>query len=375
MRILLPVFFGYALFLAAACTPAEKEKGTEPETLKYAKGFSILKENGFIRLTVRYPYPGATTGYEYWLAPKDAAIPALPPHATRIETPVKKIVCTSTTHIPLLDYLGETEALVGFPSTRYVSSEKMRARIDAGHVVDLGTDKDLSTEQLFLLQPGLVMAYTLTGDLGQLRKIQQAGIPVAINAEYLEPHPLGRAEWIKFAALFFEKEKAADSIFAAIEREYLTTAALAAGTGRQPTVITGILYGDTWFMPGGQNHAAQLMKDAGLHYLWRDDSSNDFLKLGFELVFTKAAAADLWIGVGAYTTTAELLAAEPRYALFAPVKNKQVYTSNARQGAMGGSEILELGYLRPDLILNDLVAIGHPTLLPGHRLFFHAPLR
>ena len=39
-------------------------------------------------------------------------------------------------------------------------------------------------------------------------------------------------------------------------------------------------------------------------------------------------------------------------------------------GAKGGSEYLELGYLRPDLVLKDLVKIGHEDLLPAHELYF-----
>jgi iron complex transport system substrate-binding protein len=33
-----------------------------------------------------------------------------------------------------------------------------------------------------------------------------------------------------------------------------------------------------------------------------------------------------------------------------------------------------LGYLRPDLILKDLVKIAHPELLPDYELFFHKRL-
>jgi len=142
----------------------------------------------------------------------------------------------------------------------------------------------------------------------------------------------------------------------------------------RPTVLSGIMYGDAWFMPGGSNYAAQLLRDAGLQYLWYDNPSRDFLELSFEAVYARAAKADLWIGVGAFTTRQELLAAEPRYLLFAPVGNNSVYTYNARRGATGGSEFLELGYLRPDLILKDLVKIGHPELLPDYDLFFHARL-
>ena len=288
--------------------------------------------------------------------------------------PVKNIVCTSTTHIPLLDYINETDKLIGFPTTDYISSIKMRQRVDASLIKDLGIDKGMNLEALYSLKPSLVMGYTMGKDLGQLKKIQELKIPVVINAEYLEKHPLGRAEWIKFMALFFGKEKEADSVFNSIEKEYLSTEAIAKEVKIRPTVLSGILYGDAWFMPGGQNYAARLLYDAGCNYLWASDSTSGFLQVGFETVFTKAKQADLWIGVGSFKNLNEIKASEERYSLFKPFREKQVFTYNAREGAKGGSEFLELGYLRPDLILKDLVKIAHPDLLPDYKLYFHKRL-
>ena len=218
------------------------------------------------------------------------------------------------------------------------------------------------------------MSYTMTRDLGQLRKISELGIPVVINAEYLEEHPLGRAEWIKFMALFYNKQALADSVFNVIEAEYLATQKLAETVAHKPTVMSGIVYGDAWFMPAGKNYAARLLKDAGTHYLWSDTESTGFLELSFEAVYQKAKEADLWIGVGSFQTIDEIRNAESRYGLFKPIKEQQVYSFNARKGAKGGSEFLELGYLRPDLILKDLVKIAHPQLLPEYELFFHRKL-
>jgi iron complex transport system substrate-binding protein len=347
---------------------------TDSVTLKYASGFSIKVVDDIKYITVMYPYPGATEGYEYMLVPEGREIPSHNSKVQVIRTPIKKIICTSTTHIPLLDYLGETQALIGFPTTDYISSEAMRIRIDAGEVTELGVDKGMNLEVLYALNPDLVMGYTMSKDLGQLKKINEMGTPVVVNAEYLEKHPLGRAEWVKFMALFFNKEKEADSIFNKIEEDYLTTTALAATTKQNPSVVSGIVYGDVWFMPGGKNYAARLLKDAGLNYLWSHDESNGFLELSFESVYLKAKNADLWIGVGSYNSLNEMKNAESRYALFDAFTNKKIYTYNKLKGSKGGSEFLELGYLRPDLILKDLVKIGHPHLLPDHELYFHGKL-
>jgi iron complex transport system substrate-binding protein len=360
-----------------ACTTKKilNESHVHSVQIKYARGFSVQQlNNGNKLVEVGYPYQGAKTGYKYLLVQKGNEIPKHESDVEVITIPVESIVCTSTTHIPLLDYLNVTDKLIGFPNTDYISSEKMRKRIDEGKVKDLGIDKGMNIEELFLLKPSVVMGYAMSSDLGQLKKIKDLGVPVILNAEYLEEHPLGRAEWIKFMALFFDKERAADSVFQFIEKEYLTTHTLAKESSSKPTVMSGIVYGDAWFMPGGKNYAATLLNDAGCNYLWGDTESNGFLEISFESVFAKAKEADLWIGVGAFKSLKEIDASEKRYTLFKPFKEKNVFSYNARQGAKGGSEFLELGYLRPDLILKDLVKIAHPELVPEHQLYFHKKL-
>lgn len=363
------------LFSVLSCASNEKKivDNMQSAEIKYASGFKISSVGNAKLLEVLYPYQGATSGHRYLLVPRGEQPPASP-GAKVIHVPLASIVCTSTTHIPLLDYIAETEKLIGFPTTDYISSEKMRSRIDAGHVVDLGVDNSLNFEKLVALKPDALMGYTMTSDYGQFKKIEQFDIPVIINAEYLEKHPLGRAEWIKFMAAFFQKEAYADSVFDAIEAAYFEVKKLTDSVKNRPTVVSGIVYGDAWFMPGGQNYAGQLLRDAGCDYLWKEDPSHGFLQLSFEKVFEKAHNADLWIGVGNFNTLSEIRNADRRYAKFRPFQNETVYSSDARRGAKGGSEALELGYLRPDLMLKDLVFIAHPELLAGHQLYFHKKL-
>lgn len=373
----------YILFLSLLIVSCQAKKNqtygvaeTIPSTtLRYATGFTVTYLNDGAKLVeVVYPFQGATSGYKYLLVPKGQSNPSHDNDVRVITIPVTSIICTSTTHIPLLDYLGETEKLVGFPSTDYISSITARKLVDSGKVQELGVDKGLNLERIAMLSPDMVMGYTMNSDYGQFKKVEELNVPVVLNAEYLEKHPLGRAEWLKYMALFFNKEKEADSIFQTIEKEYLDTKALADGVKNKPTILSGIVYGDTWFLPGGQNYAAKLLRDAGYNYLWDENPSNGFLELSFESVYEKAHDANFWIGVGSFTSLDEIEKADHRYAKFETFKNRQVYTSNARKGSKGGSEFLELGYLRPDIILKDLVKIAHPELLPAYELYFHKKL-
>ncbi|MBX2911154.1 MAG: ABC transporter substrate-binding protein [Cyclobacteriaceae bacterium] len=371
-HLLLPLLLLHGL---TACRPtAKKQPEKAMATMEYAQGFTFRKEGASTEIELKQPYAQASAPLRYLLVPKNEKVPHHDPGIQVIRTPVDKIVCTSTSHIALLDYLNEVDKLVGFPSTELISSKKARARIDAGRVADLGMDKEMDLELLYSLHPDLVMGYSISGDMGNLNKIKQLGIPVVVNAEYLENHPLGRAEWIKYMAAFFGKEKMADSVFAFIKTEYLKAQALVEGIRSRPTVMSGILYGDAWFLPGGQNYGARVFQDAGYRYLWADNPSNGFIKLSFENVLSKGKGADYWIGVGSFRSLEGMKSAEPRYALFQSFQSKQVYTYDARTGPTGGSEYLELGYSRPDLILKDLIKIAHPDLLPGYTPYFHEKL-
>ena len=255
-KIALPFFLSFVFIVLVGCTSSRREPAANAADsvsleIKYAQGFKVSDHGSYKTVEVTYPYQGAQSGYTYLLVQKGEPVPAHDPTTPVITIPLESIVCTSTTHIPALDYLNETDALTGFPSTDYISSRKMRTRIDEGKVKDLGMDKSMNLELLVTLKPSMVMGYSMNNDVGQMKKIQELGIPIVVNAEYLEKHPLGRAEWIKFMALFFNKEKEADSVFRLIESEYNKTQELAKTVVASPTVMSGIVYGDTWFLPGG----------------------------------------------------------------------------------------------------------------------------
>ena len=371
-------FFVFAItILFFECADSEKKSVEHGASvpLKYASGFSIDKFEKYTRVDVVSPFQGSTSVLEYYLVPKGSEPLEHLADKIVVEVPINSIVCTSTTHIPILEYLGVAETLKGFPNTDYISSAIVREMVANEEVIDLGHEKGMNIEKLLALEPELVMSYLVSGDLGQLGQIDKMGIPVIINAEYLEPHPLGRAEWIKFVGAFYDLSKKADSIFSDIEDRYNVIRDKANNATKSPTVLSGVVYGDTWFLPGGQNYAAKIIKDAGGNYLWKEDSSSGFLELGFEIVYKKASEADYWIGTASYNSLDELNNGDERYSMFDSYKSKNVFSYNKRIGAKGGNEYLELGYLRPDLILNDLVMILHPEYYREDELFFFMPLK
>jgi len=377
----LPAIFLLVICMAISCnsktvdgTASIQDTTSVSTTIKYAKGFTITKGLNYQLLEVNKPFKGAEKGFRYLLIPKGTAPPANVEADRVIKVPVASIATTSTSHLPALDLLGVSNHLVGFPNTDLITSRNIRMLVDQGNIIDIGPGSQIDLETLIEASPELIMDFAMGSTYDQFERLQETGIPVVLNADYLEETPLGRAEWIKFTAAFFVKDTEADSVFRRIEENYLRLKAKAKDPSSYPMVYTGIVYGDIWYQPGGRSYAARFINDAAGNYVWSHNSESGSLALNFEEVYAQAHNADYWIGVGSYNSLAEIGAQDPRYKQFDAFKEAQVYNYNARIGATGGNEFLELGYARPDMVLADLLYILHPELLPGHQLYFYKKL-
>lgn len=344
--------------------------------ISYAKGFAVEKGDGFSVITLKNPWPGAEQSYTYLLIDKEesAKVPESIKDRSNFdavaEVPVERIVVTSTTHIPSLDMLGVTEKLVGFPNLDYISSEKARKLISEGHLKELGQNESINTEVLIELSPDLVVSFAVDGTNKTVAAIQKTGIPVFYNSDWTETHPLGKAEWIKFFGLLFRKEQVADSIFKSIERDYLAAKELAASASKKPTVMSGAMYKDIWYMPQGNSWAAQFIKDANGAYLWEETTGTGSLSMSLESVLERAQNADFWIGPGQFSTLQQFDEAHNVYKEFDALKKGNVYTFTAKKGTTGGVIYYELAPNRPDLVLKDIIAILHPELMPDYAFNF-----
>jgi iron complex transport system substrate-binding protein len=346
--------------------------------IEYAKGFSIEKfTNGITTIKITSPWPDAESAFTYALIPKEklASITLNKDDYDAIITvPIERIVVTSTTHIPALEALGVENKLIGFPDTKYISSEKTRKRIDSGLIKELGNNESINTEMVLEMRPDVVIGYSINNENKTYETIQRSKIPVVYNGDWTEQTPLGKAEWIKFFAPFFKKEAVADSIFKEIRGSYTKAKALAKTANQYPTVMSGAMYKDVWYLPAGKSWAAQFIADANANYLWAANDETGSLALSWETVLEKGKTADYWIGPSQFTSYQSMSEASLHYQQFDAFQNHKVFTFSSTKGATGGLLYYELAPQRPDLVLKDLIHIFHPELLPEHEPTFFKPL-
>lgn len=363
------------------CKNNTKKAGTKVSEskvipLKYAKGFSITDFESYKILEIKSPWQNSDKSFQYQLLNDNLKL--FDDYGNNFDAtfnvPIEKVVVTSTTHIPALELLGVENSLVGFPGANYISSDKTRQRIDDGLVRELGKNEGINTEVLLELKPDVVIGFGVDGVNKTFENIQKANIPVIYNGDWVESSPLAKAEWIKFFGVLFNKEKEADSIFSSIEREYLKAKELASKITHKPTILSGAMHKDIWYLPNGSSTEAQFLSDANVDYLWSDTDGTGSLALNFESVFNKAKDANIWLSPSNYPSLEALQKANPHYTKFEAYKSKNLYSFTNTIGKSGGVLYYELGTARPDLVLKDIIKICHPELLKDYQPYFFKPL-
>ena len=346
--------------------------------LQYAESFAIEYFNNYKVVTVHTPWPGAQEAVQYLLVQCGTPAPDGYDGVQRITVPLRRLAALSTTQLPHLELLDALENLVAVSDIEMVHSPGVNQRFAAGKIAEIGHGAGVNLELVLELETDVVM--TVASAQSQYNAhpvLQQAGVAVAINAEYTEPSLLGRTEWLKFTAAFFNAEALAERRFADIVAQYQQYAALVQDvpTDQRPTVFGGSLWRDTWHVAGGKSYAAQLVAAAGGAYLWADDDSKGSLPLDFEAVYEKAHAADVWLTMrNEWHSLAEVQAADERYAAFAAFNSGRVYNANARLNAHGGNDYWESGLVEPHIVLADFIKILYPDRLPEHAFKFYQKL-
>lgn len=371
------IFTYIALFVTLISCQQKKEIKKESNSLsipKYAKGFVYEVKEKYIKVTVKTPFKGATTPYEYIIIKGDTIIEANSQYQVIVKTPIQKIVATSTTQIPILESLNTETLLKGYPNTDFISSKKTRTLIEQGAITDIGHEENMNVEMVLDINPDVLFAFAVNSINKNFRTLKKAGIPIVIDASWLEETPLGRAEWIKFFALFLGKEKEAEIVFNSIEKSYQTALKALPKNTLPPTVLYGGMYNDIWYTPAGDSFMAQILKDAQVNYLWKNTKGTGSLSLPFENVFIKGQNTNFWFAPGAATTKQLLSQKNKHYTQFLPYKTNNIYTYSNTIGSTGGMLFFELGALRPDMILKDIIKICHPGSLTDYETTFFKKL-
>ncbi|TXB65939.1 ABC transporter substrate-binding protein [Vicingus serpentipes] len=340
--------------------------------VKYAKGFSIETFSDYKVLTISNAWKGEKTIFQYILYRNEKPLGF--EDAVFVKTPIKTIACLSLTHLAFIDKLNQNKSIIALSGCDYVSNLEIINRIKTDKIKEIGKEQQLNYEMLIDNKPDLIMAYGIDeSSKKNLTKMKELGLSVVLNAEYMENHPLGQAEWIKFVAAFYELDSEGDSIFSLIEKEYLELKKQVAKIESKPSVFLGMPWNGVWYMAGGESFQAQLLRDAGANYLWANNEEKSNFTIDKEVIIDRAIDADYWINLNSYTTINEVVACDTKFSKFKSVKKNQLFNNNKRLNISGGNDYWESGIVNPQIVLKDLITIFHPEVL-NHELFYYKKL-
>jgi len=339
-----------------------------------AERFTLEKKNGWTEIKIINPWQGASgVNQIFYLVKRGTKMATLPDSSSVIFVPVRKIICTSTTHIAMIEALGEVNSVVGVSGTNLIYSPEVIKNVNKGLVGDIGYDANLNKELIIKLSPDLIMIYGIGSEsTGYVGKVKELGIKVIMNADYLETDPLSRTEWIKLFGALYCKENLADSIFESEVEKYIKLKKyIEQNISVRPKVLLGLPFKDTWYVSSGNSFISKLISDAGGDYLWRDTESSISMPYGIENVYLRGLTADYWLNVGSISSKNEISAVDQRLNDLPCFKNDNLFNNNKRVTSNGGNDYWESGSLYPHLLLKDIATILHPEVFEDHELVYY----
>ena len=398
-------------------TAAGDGDGGDTVKMKYAQLLTIVKHGGeyaehdgeYAEVTIANPWKEGTQLHRYILVPKgeegNKTVARLAMQRSAgarcvtdtVRTPVENSAVFTSPHCQLLYELGCGQAIRGVCDLDYINipDVKKRAASAGNHgsssaIADCGSSMAPDIEQIIALKPEaiLVSPFENSGGYGKLDKLH---IPLIEVADYMEASPLGRAEWMKFYGMLFEKSDAkdskteissskteissskaeissskagifqskADSLFAKIEKEYQNLKAAARKLPAGLSVLTERKTGSVWYVPGGQSTIGILLKDANARYIFSEDQHHGSLAMSPEQILAKAKNIDVWAFKyfgGKPLSRSQLLQEYAGYKSLAAFGSSRIYQVDTSR-----EPYFEITSFHPEVLLREFILLSHPA--------------
>lgn len=362
-------------------TAAGMEEGGDTLQMKCAQLLTIVShdEGSYTEVKVHNPWKEGTELHRYILVPKgkegDATMAKLAGQAhgegkaaatlgvktDTVRTPLTSNLVFTAPHCQLLTELGCQNAITGVCDKDYINIPEIKSRAQAdakvAHpIMDCGSSMQPDIERIIALHPEalLISPFENSGGYGKLDKLR---IPIIETADYMETSPLGRAEWIKLYGLLLGSSKA-DSLFSAIEKEYLQLKAEAAKLPLGLSILTERKTGNVWYVPGGKSTMGILLRDAHAKYIFADDQHSGSLSMSPEQIIAKGNQVDVWafkyFGGNALTKN-DLLAEYQGYQALKAFQSGNIYETDT-----SCEPYFELTSFHPEILLREFIILSHP---------------
>lgn len=336
-------------FFGCGNRPNGVTKGWRERANRYARCFQVWERGEERKVIVYGSQDRSDTLAVIVIAPDSAA---------------DRVAVMSTTHLPFVEAIQRGGRVVAAAALGRVRGAYWKRRAEDGSLVEIMGAQGADGEVLIAQRVDAIFDYPFGRSNVRSTNGSARRFPVT---EYMEEHPLGRAEWIRFFGTVLQAEVEADSLFEAIVRRYVAKEHESVASAR-PRVFFGSAWQGTWHVPPGDSYMARLINDAGGDFMFSASKGPSNMALGLEAVVAAAADAGrfgviLSHGgrVGALEMTGDTRLADM------PVIHAGGFYMDSERSDIFGEALLE-----PDVLLGELNCIFRDTACDasGHRYVY-----
>lgn len=347
-------FFGFLLvgmfiFILIGCAPAPVEQRNEQAT--FTAGFAIEDLGDGVKKVTD------AESRVFLLVPEGQTPPAEYDDIPVINTPVERVLLTSTTQAGLLSPLDVWSKIAGVAASAdqwYI--DEITEGLGDGSIAYIGEAWSPDYEKISLLSPELVFVYT--GEFGlhdMITKLDEIQIPYVVINDYLENDPRAEIEWIAFMSTFFNKY---DAALEYVEQAKLRIDEIESNVSGKdkPKIAWGFIFEGIAHVPNAGSHSAAMIRLAGGEYVFNDIGVDQggSAQISLEEFYSRAKDADVLIysSILDFTPNIEaIIEAAPILEDIAPIQQGNVWAFTPDYFQM---------IHRRDAMIEDLAAIFHP---------------
>ena len=363
---LLLILFVSAAFLNACSNGSETGDVTVIFQPKYATGFRVVKIEGDTLVQ--------------FLSHSDSNSPSVSHSVSLSHINPERIALLSTTHTYFVNALNGMNNVCGVTYADRIQLGNLQEQIASGKTQNLTQNGDVNMEDLLLLNPSVLFSVPFESTSYQSKLPQCAVIP---TAEYLEEHPLGKAEWLYVFGYVLRKDVLAGELFAEIESEYIGAmqghaegasqessagpserpfGEPSTGPSERPKVFFATNNGSDWTVANNQSYWAILLKDAGAEYVGAEEGKGN-LNFDKERMLFALNVADAYGELVYFPNTSNVSLAQlhPEFTQSGPFQHKKLFLCNAANNGFFDKALLE-----PHILLQELKKVLSDSTFSGN---------
>lgn len=342
--------------------------------IKYAKNFEVTYAWGckIVQLRCKLRDQQVTHQETLVLKPRGQTIrlPEELSDAYIVEIPLKTSAANDDGLIMRIAALGLKNDIVAMGGGGIFDLE-LRKRWEQKKIASIGYSFHSTPQPEILLERNPDITFLKTYDhqrLLALDRVRQLGITAVPCYNWAEESVLGNTEWIKFTSLFFNKEKEATTFFDDVESKWNALRKVIPGNAKMKAFW---LYfpseGGDW-TAHKNDYISQFIEVAGAVNVLKDPSSEGVDAMNNEQLFTLAKDADFWI---VNSRSDDDWPPSNFLMEFKSYRSGKVYHYQKRtRYEHDAYDWYETPEIHPELVLEDLISIFYPDLLPNHETLF-----